>query len=328
MTFAEKLRAWNEPLVLYEVIPPDQSAPREEIADQAAYITNLLTDHDIDAINIPEIRNEERNGNRKAGFMEKYDPRQFGKIIQDISTHDTEIITNHVIAHAPPKEQQAWFHTTYTTFDIPNLILVGGETSTINYPGPTVPQAAQLAQQTANDTNTNACLGGITIPTRRRDTLDEPQRMIQKQNHGIEYFTSQVIYEAQSTQQLLTDYHHACQQTNTQPAPIFLSFAPITGKKDARFLEWLGVNIPKPAKQWIHAPHARPLERSTRIAEHTLRDILTHAHDHNLNIPLGINVEHIMRYNFEASEILLQNLQSLLELHHLQHPNTPTREPP
>ncbi len=320
MTFAQKLRDWDEPLVLYEVIPPNRSAPREEIADQATYLANLLADHPIDAVNIPEIRNEERNGNRVAGFMEKYDPRQFGKIIQDVFQDEAELIANHAVAYAPPEEQEAWMQATFEKFDIPNLVLVGGESSSIDYPGPSVPEAARIATKTADATD--ACLGGITIPTRRRDDYDEPQRMIDKQRNGLEFFTSQVIYEGDPSRELIRDYDQACTEQGLDPAPIFLSFAPITGRKDARFLEWLGVHIPEPAKEWILATHATPLQRSTRVAEHVLGDVLDYADRRDLDVPIGINVEHIMRYNFDASEILLDHLESLLELQEIKRAHT------
>jgi 5,10-methylenetetrahydrofolate reductase len=323
VSFARQIREWSRPLTLYEVIPPDRSAPRETIADQARYITNLLVDHGIDAINIPEIRNEERNGDRVAGFMEKYDPRNFGMTIQDIYEGSIDLVVNHAVVYDEPDAQREWFQTTYEKFGIDSLVLVGGESSDVDYPGPSVPEAAQLAREVGDEFGVDPCLGAITIPTRRRESFDEPDRMLAKIDDGAEFFTSQVIYEADSTRRLLADYDEACREHGVDPAPVFLSFAPITGRKDARFLEWLGVRIPEEVKTWVLDQGGRPLDRSVRVAEHLLREILTFTERRELDVPVGINVEHIMRYNFDASEVLLDRLDSLLGWHQLETSETP-----
>jgi hypothetical protein len=322
VSFATELREGSPPWTLYEVIPPDRSAPRETIADQAAYIANLLVDHGIDAINIPEIRNEERNGDRVAGFMEKYDPRNFGMTIQDVFDGDIDLVVNHAVVYDEADAQREWFRATYEKFGIDSVVIVGGESSDVDYPGPSVPEAAQLAREVGQDVGLDPCLGAITIPTRRREDLDEPERMLAKIDDGAEFFTSQVIYEADSTRQLLVDYDQACREHGVDPAPVFLSFAPITGRKDARFLEWLGVRIPDEVKNWVFQARANPLDRSVRVAEHLLREILTFTDRRDLDVPIGINVEHIMRYNFDASEVLLDRLDSLLDWHELENQRT------
>ncbi len=318
MSFADRLRAWDEPLVLYEVIPPHRSAPREEVADAATFLGHLLADHDVDAINIPEIRNESRNGNRLSGFLKKEDPRVFGKTLGDVFQGDTELVVNHSPVYAPPEVEVDWWDATFQDFQIPNIVVVGGESSDVDYPGPTVGEGAQLARKVGKRHGVDPCLGAITIPTRRRSDLDEPERMVKKISQGVEFFTSQVIYESHSTRDLLTDYRDACDDAGLQPAPVFLSFAPITGRKDAKFLEWLGVQIPESTREWILDPTSRPLDRSVRIAEYALREVLDHVDRHSLDVPVGINVEHIMRYNFEASEVLLERLTSLLELQEIE----------
>jgi hypothetical protein len=313
VSFAQRVRDWEEPMILYEVIPPDRSAPRETVADQARYVANLIRDHEVDAINVPEIRTEETNGQRVSGFMEKHDPRNFGMTIRDVLGDPVDLVVNHAVVYEPPDEQRDWFDATYEKFGSENLVLVGGESSDVDYPGPTVTEAAGIAQDRGQAAGADPCLGAITIPTRRREDFDEPERMLYKIEHGAEYFTSQVIYEADATRQLLVDYDEACKRAGIDPAPVFLSFAPITGRKDARFLEWLGVEIPDSVTDWVFQTRASPLKRSVRVAEHLLHEILTFAGRRELDVPIGVNVEHIMRYNFDASEVLLDRLASLLE---------------
>lgn len=327
MRFHQKLEAWERPLVLYEIIPPPKSAPREEVADTAAYVRHILADHQIDAINVPDVRNEDRNGSRVAGFLKKLEPRQFALTVSDVFGGEIDLIVNHGCVHEPSDKQDAWFETTFTKFAIPNVVIVGGESSAIDYPGPSVTEAVGIATKVAERTGTEAGLGAITIPGRRGGSLDEPDRMVEKVRAGVSFFTSQVIFEPEHSRALVADYAAACHEAGLTPAPIFLSFAPITGRKDAEFLEWLGVEIPPSAKEWMLAVHGSALERSARVAEHVLRDVLTYADRRGLDVPIGINVEHIMRYNFEASEVLLERLTSLLEWRELErHP--PSRGEP
>ncbi len=323
MSFGSDLRAWDRPMVLYEVVPPDRSAPRETVGDQAAYVSRLLADHEIDAVNVPEIRNEERQDDQVTGLLEKYDPRQFGRTVSDVIDGDVDILVNHVVVYDETPDQREWFGATYDEFGIENVVLVGGESSDVEYPGPGVTDAAELARDVGDERDVDACLGGITIPSRRRDDFDEPQRMLHKQRHGIEFFTSQVIYEPTTTRELLLDYDAACREADIEPAPIFLSFAPITGRKDIRFLEWLGIDIPEDVREWVLAPRSNPTHRSVRVAEHVLYDILSFVDRQELSVPIGINVEHIMRYNFEASELLLDRLTSLLDWNERKRETTP-----
>lgn len=318
MSFRESLEAWDHPMTLYEVIPPPRSAPREEIADSASFIAHLLADHPVDAINIPEIRNEGRNGNRVAAFMKKLDPRHFAMTIRDVFGPGMEVIVNRPVVYEPPADQENWFELTFNKFEIDNLVIVGGESSDLDYPGPSVSEATQLARSVAQRSNRDVSLGAITIPARRRERFDEPERMLAKQANGVSFFTSQVIYEPDASRALLRDYDAACKNANVDPVPIFLSFAPITGRKDAQFLEWLGVQIPDHVREWVLSAHANALDRSVRVAEHVLRDVLGYCDRRELSVPVGVNVEHVMRYNFEASEVLLDRLASLLDWQELR----------
>ena len=76
----------------------------------------------------------------------------------------------------------------YHDYGIRNLILVGGESHGIQYPGPSVSEAASLAAQEGRE----FLLGGITIPSRSR----EMERIRQKYQHGLRFFTTQVLLDS------------------------------------------------------------------------------------------------------------------------------------
>lgn len=308
--FRDKLDDRDRPLLLYEVIPPAESVPQETVEDTTVFVRNLLSDHPLDAINVPEVREEDRDGQRRAGYMKKMGPREYGALLRK-TLPDQDVVVNHVTVHAPPDEQRRWLEETFREMGYRDLVLVGGESSDVDYPGPDPPEAADLTREVAEEMGIGdeVSIGGITIPTRDA----EAERILTKQEHGIGFFTSQVIFESESTKRLLRRYAELHEQRGQEPPTIFLSFAPITGKKDAEFLKWLGVEIPDYTEDWILSGNGRSLDRSVRVAGHVLQDVLAYVDRQGIDVPIGLNVEHIMRYNFEASEILLDQLESLLE---------------
>ena len=52
-----------------------------------------------------------------------------------------EAIINRVVVHDDYDTQMRWLHETNKDFEIENMIIVGGESSKMNYPGPTVNEA-------------------------------------------------------------------------------------------------------------------------------------------------------------------------------------------
>ena len=52
-------------------------------------------------------------------------------------------------------------------------------------------------------------------------------------------------------------------------------------------------------------------ERSLDVAIEVLNEILAYIIDNNLRVPVGLNVEHIMSYNFQSSIEMLQELANI-----------------
>lgn len=321
MSFATRLRQWDEPLVLYEAVPPAKSASAERLTERAAQVASLLDLQSVDAVNLPEIRVETDTEDRSRGELKNADPREFGRHITNRLDTEFDIVVNHVAVHAPPSAQRRWFKTTYEEYGIDTIVTVGGRSSAVDYPGPSVSDAVELASTVDTTSTVDPCLGGITIPTRRRADFDEPDRMIAKQQAGIEFFTSQVMFNADSVIRLLTDYDAACRAAGIDPAPVFLSFAPITRPNDAQFLEELGVEIPAAVREWMLASDDHTTRRSIQVAHHVLDEVLTTVRREDLTVPVGLNIEHVMRYNIEASERLLDRLVSLLNWHERNDPS-------
>ena len=55
-------------------------------------------------------------------------------------------------------------------------------------------------------------------------------------------------------------------------------------------------------------------ERSLDVAIEVFNKIIDNINENNLKIPIGLNVEHIMSYNFQSSVEMLQELARSIEI--------------
>tara|TARA_B110000914_G_scaffold109798_1_gene96165 strand:- start:34 stop:699 length:666 start_codon:yes stop_codon:yes gene_type:complete len=185
MRLKDKIKRPRRPVVAYEILPPREKDGT--LNSYASNISSLLSQTHIDAINIPEVRDEVARGERPIKNQIRAEPREFGKLLQDIV--GIEAIVNRVVVHQNIEQEMKWIEETNSKYEIENIITVGGESREIRYPGPTVNQALHAISQ--ND-SLNLLCGGISIPSRDR----ESKRLIEKSENGSEFFTTQVLYDA------------------------------------------------------------------------------------------------------------------------------------
>ena len=300
MRIKDKIKRPRRPVVAYEILPPREKDGT--LNSYAENISSLLSQTHIDAINIPEVRDEVARGERPIKNQVRAEPREFGRLLQDIV--GIEAIVNRVVVHQNIDEEMKWLEETNLKYEIENLITVGGESRDIRYPGPTVNQALNAISQ--ND-RLNLLCGGISIPSRDRESL----RLIEKSENGSEFFTTQVLYDASKVIKMITHYQKRCDDKNTFPRRVLLSFAPVSSEKNIKFLKWLGVEIPKRTEASLLKDNARMSEKSMEITINVLNEILNHLEKNKIKVPIGLNVEHIMSYNFQASIEMLQELSRI-----------------
>jgi hypothetical protein len=128
-----------------------------------------------------------------------------------------------------------------------DIFVVGGDSSSKRYEpgGLSVGDAAQLAA-----TRGFNC-GGIIIPTRRAQfvarpaSADEVERVLAKiHDHGIRFFSTQILYESEWMCCLLLDLVRRLEPH--QLPKIFLTFSPFVVPEDVNFArKTLGVFIPR-----------------------------------------------------------------------------------
>ena len=300
MRIRDKVKKPQRPVVAYEILPPREKDGT--LNSYAETISSLLSQTHIDAINIPEVHDEIGRGDRPITNQKRGEPREFGMLLQDIV--GIEAIINRVVVHEPYDEQIRWIEKTNTTYEIENMIIVGGESSKVNYPGPTVNEMLQSISKGHNSNDGDIFCGGIAIPSRK----DESKNLIRKSEHGSEFFTTQVLYNAENIIKMINNYQSRCNELNTFPRRILLSFAPVSSQKNIEFLKWLGVEIPDDTERYLMGRSGSMTERSLDVAVEVLNEVLDFITVNNLKVPVGLNVEHIMSYNFQSSVEMLQEL--------------------
>lgn len=300
MRLREKILKPRRPVVIYEILPP--RIVDGTIEDYVEKISTLLSQTHIDAINIPEVHLEETRGKRPIEERLRAEPREFGRLIQD--SVGIEAIINRVTVLEKEEAQREWFRSTYLDYGIENIVLVGGESGKITYPGPSVTESSRIIEDLNNKHELEIFCGGISLPSR----TVESKRMVRKSNSGIEFFTTQVLYDSDDICKMLGHYSELCRVNKLIPKRVLLSFAPISTKKNLDFLKWLGVEIPSETEAYLIEDNKETKGRSIEVSLGVLEDILNYISKHEIVIPIGLNVEHIMTYNFEHSVELLQKM--------------------
>ncbi len=304
------------PVILYELLPPanhDSSTSSLDAYIECAIDLLTSTPIAIDAVNIPEIREEDHSTSKRTKmYVPKMNPGVFAKKLEKASYSHVEVILNHCTVYEPWKKQKLWLDSVITEHNINAIILVGGSCAKTKYPGPSV---VEMGDYILKKYQNNMLCGGITIPTRRchDQENDEPYRLYTKGLHGMDFFTTQIIYEPISIKLLLRDYAKVCHERKVDPKRIFLSFAPVSTNKDLEFLRWLGVSIPKTVENELFKADIGIGWRSTKTAVNILQEILNFMVEEDIHVPLGLNIEHITRHNFELS---LEFVERLGKLYH------------
>ena len=88
------------------------------------------------------------------------------------------------------------------------MILVGGESSMNDYPGPSVNTASEFITRDVTRGRFDFFCGVIAIPSRKK----ESEKLLRKGSNGIEFFTTQVLYDSKKMKKLLKYYDDICKK--------------------------------------------------------------------------------------------------------------------
>jgi len=282
--------------ILFEVIPPSMSWTLERIENWARRASDIMRKNSISFLNLPEVVNETR-GERIVPFSQKIDNLLFSDIVKKYFD-DIKPILNKICVRMDRSEFDNWVNRVFKE-GIRHIIFVGGESSSIEYPGYSVLQAAGRVKKKYFDIN----IGGITILTRR----SEPENMYEKMKAGISFFVSQIIFETSNIKQVLINLRRITDEKGMQMPKIYISLTPASRIKDIEFMKWLGVEFPSAILSYLTEYESKVEERSFEILDRTIDETIEFMVKEK--IKLGFNVEHVMYNNLELSEQLIEEIK-------------------
>lgn len=300
--------------VLLELVQPQERGP--ETDHHLDELAEALERAPIDAINIPEIVDEDVD---EQGQVEPLGPRcppdrldivDYAEVLHE--EIDASVLANHVAALREPGTLETWLGRAEAGPGVEGVVLVGGSSSDRTYPGPGVPEANAVARKTLGEDG--PVVGNICIQGRRSGGLDEPERMVRKIQAGCDFFTSQIIYDAEPVVDLLADYEEACREANVAPRPVLLTVAPLDRRADVEFLRSLRVTVPDDVEAHLFEgdpDRATVRDRAVSVVEAQWGDIQSTLRDRDIRVPTGLNVAHVRWHNLAAAVELAWRLPTI-----------------
>jgi 5,10-methylenetetrahydrofolate reductase len=286
----------RQPL-FFEPVPPTVRANPVRSGLALEEMTRLLRDIPrLDAVDVPELVDENHDGRP---YYRTGDVRPFAHLLGEQLGRAS--IVNKVVAHLPSAQALADWARESVALGVTNVVLVGGSSRYIPYPGPPVLEANRVCHEVLQEHQ--GLLGNIAIPQR----TGEAHRMVAKVRSGAAFFTTQILFDTESIGGLIREYGRRSAEAEVRPSPIVLSFAPIADEADAEFVRWLGSDIPEAAEHHIlnDDEEGSAAGRSVKNAVEVFTALLRTGADEGWTVPLGVNVEQIsQRHLMSAIEML------------------------
>lgn len=300
--FARALR--DRPL-LFEPVPPSARSSPERAAHHLEAVVELVAAVPrVDAVDIPELVDENHDGRP---YYRSGDVRPFAQAIARRTGR--EVVVNKVVAHLPSAEAlDRWARETVEG-GIRAFVLVGGSSRYIPYPGPTVTEGDRICRPVVQERT--GLLGNIAIPQRQ----GEAHRMLAKTRAGAAFFTTQIVFDAETPLRMLREYDGLCRQAGLAPAAVLLSVAPVADEGDAEFVRWLGADIPEAAERAIlNGDESAAGARSVRHALGLWSEVRGGAAALELEVPVGVNVEQISQRHLASAGEMLRAFAQAIDL--------------
>lgn len=302
-TLAEKILAAHSGILIFGMTPPRTQTPPDKVRALAQATLERLSVVNVDGLILYDLDDEsDRNpSERPFPYLATIDPAVFRS--EYLAEWQKSVVVYRCVGKYPAQELEQWLHKaeqdTLTVF-------VGSSSS-----GKNVHTSLAQAQQLREDAKPDMPLGGVVITERHRAKGDEHLRMIAKQERGVQFFVSQVIYNVDATKNLLSDYYYTCRAQGVSLKPIIFTMSVCGSLKTMEFLEWLGVDLPNWFKNDLR--HAQdPLGESYAQCLSNANELVSFCT--RLGIPFGFNIESvsIRKVEIEATVSLVQQISTLL----------------
>ncbi len=281
--------------LFFEPVPPVSRSSPERVAQTVRSVAELLSKSPrVDAIDVPELVDENHDGRP---YYRAIDPRAFATRIAEPTGVRTVVAK--IVAHLAPSDIEGWARETAVQ-GIDGVVLVGGQSRYIPYPGPPVAEANRICRTAF--AHGGGRIGNIAIPSR----VGEAHRMLAKTRAGATFFTTQIVFDEAATARVVQEYGELCRDAALAPAAVLVSFAPIADDIDAEFVRWLGAEIPESAEQAIlNGDETDAGARSVAHAGEVWDRLVAQLVANGSNVSVGVNVEQISsRHLATAGELL------------------------
>ncbi len=240
------------------------------------------------AISVPDLQDDAEFQRQR----ERVPNEEFASWLRDLTEKPLSLYKVSVSCDAA--EFSAWLDQA-GSLGCSDVFLVGGDSSRKTYRDGAlgVGEAARIARDRGY-----RC-GGIVIPTRRTQfaarpaSVDETDRLLLKiRDHGLQFFTTQILYEGEWMCCLLLDLARTL--PIDQLPKLFLTFSPLVCPEDVVFAKkTLGVYIPRDVERLLRG--ARSMREASISAQTWVWDRIS-SFAKEIGYPsekLGVNVEYL-----------------------------------
>ncbi|GAB48193.1 hypothetical protein MOPEL_067_00420 [Mobilicoccus pelagius NBRC 104925] len=269
-------------LLLFGMTPPRITVSEDRAQEVADAMLTRLGGLDIDGLILYDLDDESERTDEERPFpyLETLDPGDF--LDQHLGALDAPAVVYRSIAKHDEPSLTAWLDSTPQG---QATVFVGAPTSDRPL-DISLPDAQALCRARRPDMP----LGAVMIPERHGGRGDEHMRLIAKQEAGVSFFVSQVVYDMAGAKNVASDYAYTCRTRGLAPARLVFTLSLCGSRKTLEFLQWLGVDVP----QWVRNELVHsddPLGMSVVHALDTARELRAFC-DH-LGVPVGFNVESV-----------------------------------
>ena len=212
--FMDKIAGNRRLIFAFEAVPPPLKGDLASVAGQRAedIAKRINPNADcVDAFFIPELVNGR-------GYMP---PVSYADALK--YKINSEFVLYRVTVHEKKQAQISWLENAVQN-GYSNIIPVGGDSGSEKYPGISPLEFAPIASRMG------FFQGGVCIPSRGKlprgkNPLDfelESRKMVEKENAGISYHVTQILYETEGLKTTLQHYKNLSQENQSVPKRVII----------------------------------------------------------------------------------------------------------
>lgn len=304
----------SRPVFLFGLTPPREGTSEQAAIESCVKFASRSAVLATDGFIVYDIQDEAGRTTleRPFPFRKTMDPAWYASLFPKVA--GKQCVVYKCVVEESVEKFNDWLEEACTKYGHRTFNLVGAPTSSREYSGATLAQAAECVGAmgvNSKDSDAGCSFGCVAIPERHTAKGNENVTMIRKVGMGANWFITQGIYNDGPIIKLLNDYGDDCRASGITPKKIILTFAPCGRAKTLTFIKWLGMHVPEEVEARIMGA-ADPVNESVELLCEILVKILEQTHASG--VPLGINVESlsIFKAEIDAAHTLFQRLQMIL----------------